>query len=93
MGIIWVEPTEVTIHSILAYFADMLKLHLITAVVHYIGDVVVLCLVYKLCHTNTLPHGFLKCCLNQILRNAPLPPIKINGGSGSWNQTFVVTVI
>jgi hypothetical protein len=37
--------------------------------------------------------GFLKSCLNQILRNAPLPPIKFNGGSGSWNQTFVVTVI
>jgi hypothetical protein len=80
MGIIWVETTKVTIHSILTYFANVFKLHLVTAVVHHIRDVVVLCLVYKFCHSDTIPYdtdnGFLQTCLSQILRNAPLPPIE-----------------
>jgi hypothetical protein len=68
-------------------------LNLITTDVCYILDEVVLGFIDIFCHTDTVPHGFLKCCLNQILRNAPLPPIIFNGGSGSWNQTYVVTVI
>jgi hypothetical protein len=93
MWTIWVESTVVTIHGFTAHTAYVFELNLITADVCYIHDEVVLGFIYKFCHTETIPYGFLKCCLNQILRNAPLPPIKINGGSGSWNQTFVVTVI
>jgi hypothetical protein len=93
MGIIWVESTVVTIHGFPTGFAYIAELAFITAHMDNISDVVVLVFIYKFCHTDTIPHGFLKCCLNQILRNAPLPPIIINGGSGSWNQTYVVTVI
>jgi hypothetical protein len=93
MRIIWVESTVVAIHCFATFFADITELCFIATDVHLIFDVVVLICIYKFIHTDTVPHGFLKCCLNQILRNAPLPPIIINGGSGSWNQTYVVTVI
>ncbi len=93
MRTIWVESTVITIHGFLANTAYVFELNCITTEVSHIHDEVVLGFIYKFCHTDTIPHGFLKCCLNQILRNAPLPPIKINGGSGSWNQTFVVAVI
>jgi hypothetical protein len=93
MRTIRVESTVVTIHGFLAYTAYVFELDLITAKMCYIHDEVVLGFIYKFCHTETVPYGFLKCCLNQILRNAPLPPIEINGGSGSWNQTYVVAVI
>lgn len=93
MRTIWVESTVITIHGFLANTAYVFELDLITAKVSDVHYEVVFGFVYKFCHTDTIPHGFLKCCLSQILRNAPLPPIKINGGSRSWNQTYVVTVI
>ena len=93
MRTIWVESTVVTIHGFATYTAYVFELDFVTAKMCDVHDEVVLGFVYKFCHTDTIPHGFLKCCLNQILRNAPLPPIEFNGGSGSWNQTYVVAVI
>jgi len=93
MWFIIIESTIVAIHGFPTGFTYVAELAFIAAHMDNISDVVVLGFIYKFCHTDTIPHGFLKCCLNQILRNAPLPPIEINGGSGSWNQTFVVAVI
>jgi len=97
MRTIWVESTEVTIHGITAFFAYVFKLHFITAIMDYIHDVVVLCLVYKFCHTDTIPYdtvtGFLKILSEPDFKKRPPTPHKNYGGSGSWNQTYVVTVI
>lgn len=93
MWTICIEATEITIHGFIAYSAYVFELDGITTEVCNIHDKVVLCFIYKFSHTHTIPHGFLKCCLSQILRNAPPPPIENYGGSGEWNQTFVVTVI
>ena len=76
MWAVWVEATEVTIHGFSTYSAYIFELHGITTKVCHIHDEVVFCLVYKFSHKDTIPHGFLKCCLSQILRNAPLPPIE-----------------
>jgi len=93
MGLFVVESTVVAIHRVSTGFTYIAKLAFIAAHMDNISDVVVLIFIYKFCHSGTIPYGFLKCCLNQILRNAPLPPIEFNGGSGSWNQTYVVAVI
>lgn len=95
MRLFVVESTVVAIHRVATCLTDIAELHFIAAKVDNIGYPVVLVFIYKFCHTSTIPHdnGFLQTCLSQILRNAPLPPIIFNGGSGSWNQTFVVTVI
>jgi hypothetical protein len=92
MGTVWVESTEVAIHVFITGSTYILELHFIAAEFGFVYYSVMCSFIYS-SHSGTVSHGFLKCCLNQILRNAPLPPIEFNGGSGSWNQTYVVAVI
>lgn len=88
-----VESTVVARHCFIAYFTYVFELNFITAKMRYIHDVVILGFIYKLSHTHTLPYGFLKTLSEPDFKKRPPTPHKNYGGSGSWNQTFVVTVI
>lgn len=88
-----IEATEVAIHNILTGFANVSKLRFIAAHMRDISNIVVLVLIYKFCHIQRLAHRSEAVLSEPDFKKRPPTPHRNYGGSGSWNQTYVVTVI
>lgn len=76
MGFSVVKLAEVATCKSITFFTDITELSFFTATMHSIEDVVVLVGIDYLCHTHTLPYGFLKTLSEPDFKKRPPTPHK-----------------